>query len=123
MTAPAIIPPGRSISPAEVSAATGRLVVGVSAIVVDGAIAAWDDDVDDDGTDDVVDSGVAVEVGAEVVVVVGAVVVVVDGVVVEDVDGVVVEVVEVVVVDDVGEGDGEAPLRADSTSAISEPTT
>ncbi len=75
----------------------------------------------------VVDGGGAVDVGARVVVVVG-VVVVVEGVVVEDVGGVVVDdvegvVVEVEVVDDVGEGDGEPPLRADSTSAVREPTT
>lgn len=111
-------PPGRSISPTEVSAATGRVVVGVTAIVVDGAIAAWDEAVDDGRDDVVVEDGGEVDVGAVVVVVVGAVVVVV--VEVEEVVGVVVDVV-VVEVD--GDGDGEPPLRADSTSAIREPTT
>ena len=122
MTTPAIIPPGLSTSAKEVSAATGRVLVGVTVIVVDGAIAAWEE-VDDDGTDDVVvEGGGAVEVGARVVVVVGTVVVVVEGVVVEVVEVVGVVVVEVVV-DDVGEGDSEPPLLTDSTSAIREPTT
>lgn len=117
MTAPAIIPPGRRTSPIEVSAATGTVLVGVTAIVVDGAIAAWAEDVDDDGTDEVVvEGGAGVDVGGVVVVVVVGVVVVV---VVEVVE---VVVVEVVVVDDVV-GVGEPPLRADSTSAIREPTT
>lgn len=66
----------------------------------------------------VVEDGGEVEVGVVVVVVVGAVVVVV-----VEVEGVVVVEVEVVVVDDVGEGDGEPPLRTDSTSAVREPTT
>ncbi len=69
-----------------------------------------------------VEGGGAVDEGARVVVVDGAMVVVVEGVVVDVVEDVEVVVVEVVVVDDVGEGDGEPPLRADSTSAIREPT-
>lgn len=63
-----------------------------------------------------VDDARVVDEGTRVVVVVGTVLVVVEDVVVVDV------VVEGVVVgDDVG--DGEPPLRADSTSAIREPTT
>lgn len=117
MTAPAIIPPGRSTSPTEVSAATGTVLVGAPAIVVDGAVAARAEEVEDDGTDDVVvEDGGVVDVGTVVVVVVGIVVVVV--VEVEEV----VVVVDVVVVGDVV-GVGEPPLRVDSTSAIKDPTT
>ncbi len=95
----------------------------MTAIVVDGVIAAWDEEVDDDGPPAgvVVEEGDEVDVGALVVVVVGVVVVVV--VEVEEVVGVVVEVDEVEEVEDVGEGEGEPPLRVDSTSAIKEPTT